>query len=147
MISKADLNSISKLAELANKLWSGDSIKELEEEFLESLDIKNEELFIYEMDNVGIIAFIQLALRYDYVEGCNSSPVAYIEGIYVEEEYRRNGIAQELVRAAENWGKDHGCTEIASDCELYNVMSIDFHKSAGFIEENRVVCFKKDISI
>ena len=145
MIVRVDKDLIEKLVIFAHMLWPEDSKEELKEDFYESLDLKNEQAFLYEMADVGYIGFIQLSLRHDYVEGCDSSPVAYIEGIYVEEQYRRHGIAQELVKFAESWGRERDCIELASDCELENNLSIDFHSGSGFTETNRLVCFKKDI--
>lgn len=58
---------------------------------------------------------------------------------------RRRGIAGLLVKKAEEWGKTKGCSEIGSDCELGNYLSIDFHKGIGFEEANRLVCFMKKI--
>ena len=50
-----------------------------------------------------------------------------------------------LVECVEDWGKEKGCSEMASDCELDNYLSVDFHKALGFKEANRLVCFIKGI--
>ena len=76
-------------------------------------------------------------------EGAYTSPVGYLEGIYVEPAFRRCGVAAELVRACEAWARARGCSEFASDTEAENVRSIHFHLSVGFQEANRVVCFLK----
>ncbi len=89
------------------------------------------------------IAFAQCQLRHDYVEGTESSPVGYLEGIFVLEEYRKNGYAAELLAACERWAKEKGCSEFASDCELDNADSLRFHLAMGFAEANRIICFKK----
>ncbi|MCQ2771590.1 MAG: GNAT family N-acetyltransferase, partial [Clostridia bacterium] len=84
-------------------------------------------------------------LRHDYVEGCNTCPVGYLEGIVVDQDYRKKGIARILCKECEEWAKEHGCTEFASDCELSNDESLSFHLSIGFKEENRIICFRKEI--
>ena len=71
--------------------------------------------------------------------------MGYLEGIYVAEEYRKHGIARELLSACESWAKSKGCTEFASDCELSNVQSLQFHLNVGFEEANRIICFTKKI--
>ena len=48
-------------------------------------------------------------------------------------------------KPCENWAGEHGCTEFASDCELTNTTSLNFHLRLGFQEENRIICFKKMI--
>ena len=55
------------------------------------------------------------------------------------------GIASALCTECENWAREMGCTEFASDCELINKDTLDFHLSVGFAEENRIICFKKNI--
>ena len=66
------------------------------------------------------VGFAECQLRYDYVEGTDSSPVGYLEGIFVKEEFRHRGFAKEILAECEKWTKEKGCTEFASDCELDN---------------------------
>jgi len=86
-------------------------------------------------------AFLSLSLRNDYVEGTDSSPVGYIEGIYVKPEFRRRGIAEKLIDHAKEWSKKFDCTELASDAALDNELSHKFHNGVGFTEAGRLVCF------
>jgi len=102
--------------------------------------------FIYN-ENGKPAAFISLALRHDYVEGTGSSPVGYLEAIYVKPQYRKLGIARKLVEFAKNWAREQGCTEFASDCELHNEESRLFHNSVGFTEANRIICFTMELDI
>jgi aminoglycoside 6'-N-acetyltransferase I len=92
------------------------------------------------------IGFIHVTLRHDYVEGADSTPVAYIEGLFVDEKYRKTGIGKQLLQQAEAWAKSHGVLQIASDTEIANQASIDFHQKVGFTEANRIVCFMKNLS-
>jgi aminoglycoside 6'-N-acetyltransferase I len=78
-----------------------------------------------------------------FAEGCSTSPVAYLEGIWVEEAARRQGVARALVRVAEDWGRGLGLQEIASDTEVGNVESQAFHRGVGFEEAGQVVCFRR----
>ena len=79
------------------------------------------------------------------MEGCENSPVGYLEGVSVKEEYCQQGIARKLVSECEQWAREKGCTEFASDCELTNTASLNFHLAIGFQEENRIICFKKKL--
>ena len=92
------------------------------------------------------IAFIHVSLRTDYVEGTESSPVGYIEGIYVSPSYRRKDVATQLLVKAENWARQKGCKEMGSDTEISNLLSQQFHQSSGFAEVNRIVCYRKPLS-
>ena len=89
--------------------------------------------------------FAQCQLRRDYVEGTETSPVGYLEGVYVREPFRGRGLARALLQACEGWARRRGCVEFASDCELGNMDSIAFHLGAGFAEANRIVCFVKPL--
>ena len=91
------------------------------------------------------VGFVEATVRNDYVNGCATSPVAFLEGIYVEPEARRQGIARTLVGAAEEWGRMMDCREFASDALLENSDSHAMHRALGFEETERVVCFRKDL--
>lgn len=145
MIVCADEKNIDRLVELGLKFWPDNDYSDLKKEFLHALVASDQANFLYKDQANNYIGFMQLSVRDHYVEGCESSPVAYLEGIFVEDHSRRGGIAQEMVRFAEDWGREKGCKELGSDCELDNTLSIDFHNGVGFTEANRLVCFIKNI--
>jgi len=87
--------------------------------------------------------FAEATLRRDYVNGCTTSPVAFLEGIYVRPGHRRRGIARLLCQAVADWATEQGCTEFASDTELHNTDSQRMHRALGFEETERVVYFRK----
>jgi aminoglycoside 6'-N-acetyltransferase I len=91
------------------------------------------------------IAFAEAALRRDYVNGCDTSPVAFVEGLYVTPEVRQQGIASALIDAVAAWGRAMDCTEMASDADIAHLASHAFHRAAGFVETERVVYFRKAI--
>lgn len=144
MIRKAEKQNEHILTELALMLWPHHTAEELREELAEILAQEDAAFFIA-YDGEKSTGFAQCQLRHDYVEGTESSPVGYLEGIYVADSYREQGIARELLSACESWAKTKGCAEFASDCELDNVQSLQFHLSVGFEEANRIICFKKKL--
>lgn len=75
-----------------------------------------------------------------------SSPVGYLEGIFVREDCRRQGYARELLASCQAWAAAQGCREFASDCELTNQESYRFHLATGFGEAGRIICFVKELS-
>ena len=144
MIKTATESDTCILAEMAVEMWDNQTVEELTGEFAETIKEETSVFFIkYENDTA--VGFAQCNLRTDYVEGAESSPVGYLEGIFVKEGYRNKGYARELLIACEKWAKDMGCSEFASDCELSNTDSLKFHKAMGFDEVNRIICFKKNI--
>ncbi|RPJ27006.1 MAG: GNAT family N-acetyltransferase [Chloroflexi bacterium] len=88
------------------------------------------------------VAFIEAALR-DYGEGCETSPVGYIEAWYVDEHLRGQKLGRELVHVAETWAREKGCVEMASDTWLENETSIAAHLKLGYEEAERLVHFVK----
>jgi aminoglycoside 6'-N-acetyltransferase I len=91
------------------------------------------------------IGLVEVSLRRDFVNGTRSSPVAFLESIVVTPAWRRQGIATELVAAAESWGRARGCSEFASDALLDNAASHALHAALGFEATRRVVFFRKPI--
>lgn len=140
----ANQKDLDITTEIAFELFKDSTKEELRQEFAVLLQNKEAIIFLaYFQDEC--VGFAQCQLRHDYVEGCSTSPVGYLEGIYVREKFRHNGIAKTLLKNCENWAKANGCTEFASDCEFCNTTSQSFHKKSGFEEVNKIICFKKSL--
>ncbi len=130
---------------LAFQLWPEYSQEELLRILLEILISKKEDGVILRAEDDLPIAFMNLSLRFDHVPGAKKSPVAYIEGIYVIEEFKNKGIARGLIEFAEKWAIEHGCRQLASDALLDNTISQEFHTKVGFSEVERTVAFIKPV--
>lgn len=144
MIRKANATDLPALADLAVKLWPEHTAESLTDELKDILESKDAAFFVA-LEKGGYSGFAQCQLRRDYVEGTESSPVGYLEGIFVEEGSRGRGIAKQLLSACEAWARERGCREFASDCELTNDTSLHFHLRMGFEEANRIICFTKKL--
>ena len=143
-VCKAKKEDALTVAKLAIQMWEDNVLEELAAEFAELAGSSETAVFLGIVDGQSI-GFAQCQLRHDYVEGTETSPVGYLEGIFIEENYRKQGYAKQLLAACENWAREQGCTEFASDCELDNIGSLKFHLSLGFEEANRVICFTKKL--
>ena len=93
-------------------------------------------------DAGGLAGFAEVGTR-PYADGCDTSPVAYLEGWYVDADVRRRGVGAALVRAAEGWARARGLREFASDALLDNVTSHRAHEAVGFAEVERAVRYRK----
>ncbi len=138
MIERATVADFSEVARLVELLWPGHDPAD----FREMLSVGDTAVFLARADGRAV-GFAQCGLRHDYVEGTDERPVGYLEGVYVEEAYRRRGFAAALVSCCEDWARARGCAEFASDCELENGASLAFHLGIGFREANRIICFVK----
>ena len=144
MIRKADRNDARILGELASQLWPHHCAAEMEAEMEQLLKLEDAAAFLA-FEEEKAVGFAQCGLRHDYVEGTEDSPVGYLEAIYVAEDCRGRGTAKALLSACEDWARAKGCTEFASDCELDNTVSLQFHLNVGFREANRIICFAKKL--
>jgi aminoglycoside 6'-N-acetyltransferase I len=124
-------------------LWPDDRPLRHQNEMREILSNPQEFItFVAERPAGGLGAFLEASLR-RYADGCDSSPVGYIEGWYVDPDLRRLGIGRQLVQAAEGWAVSRGCQEMGSDCELENQLSWSAHLALGYQEADRLIHFCK----
>lgn len=133
--------------ELRCALWPDDPIethrREIDSFFNDELK-QPAAVLLAENPSGEITGFAELSIR-TYAQGCDTSQVAYLEGWFVEEESRRQGIGSALVKAAEDWGREKGCKEFASDAHMDNEISKAAHLGSGFEEAGLIRCFKKEI--
>ena len=144
MIRKAERNDLPVLTELALELWPEHAADKMYFD-LGSIMMAGESVFFLSYEGDKPVGFAQCQLRHDYVEGTETSPVGYLEGLYVQDAFRKQGFAGQLMKACEAWAKAEGCVEFASDCEIDNEESLAFHLKLGFKEANRIICFKKTL--
>ena len=144
MIRVATAADIEALSRLRFALWPDQPLEQRRAETRTNVARTDGRLeTLMAVDGAEVIGFAEVSLRSDYVNGCETSPVAFLEGIYVRAEHRRRGVGRALVAAAERWGRKRGCSEFASDALLANAASRRFHSAAGFEEAERVVYFRK----
>jgi aminoglycoside 6'-N-acetyltransferase I len=98
--------------------------------------------FVAERPEGRLGGFIEVGLR-NYADGCDTSPVGYVEGWYVDPDLRQQGVGAALVRAGEEWARAQGCTEMASDCLLDNEVSLRAHQALGYEEAERLIHFRR----
>ena len=101
--------------------------------------------FVAEGPDGDLVGFVEASIRRDYVDGCDTSPVAFGEGAFILPEWRCTGVGRSLVDAVADWGRAKGCTELASNALLENPASHAFHEAVGFEETERVVFFRRTL--
>ena len=133
------------LLEMSQKLWKKFDEAELKG-LLEQIGTSGNQKILMakglKEENAGFAIF---SIRKDYVEGAEKTPTGYLEGIYVETDYRKKGIAKRFMQLGEEWLKDNNCTQIGSDTWLTDTASRSFHKKVGFWEEEELVHFLKNM--
>lgn len=125
-------------------LWSHSTCEEHLAEMAEMLRQPRRFIqFLAHTEDDKPAGLLEMSVRSDYVNGTASSPVVFLEGLFVVPELRGNGIARELIRTAEAWAASHGYSELASDALLENTTGQTVHRALGFEETERVVYFRK----
>jgi aminoglycoside 6'-N-acetyltransferase I len=143
-IEAATAKTLKDWLELRQILWSW-AESEHSAEILAALANPDAVTFLAHDDQGQIIGFAEATLRHDYVNGCSTSPVGFLEGIYVREANRKQGVARALVKAVEDWTRERGCRELASDAWIDDSNSHRMHRALGFSETERVVYFRKSL--
>ena len=141
-LRETDLNEWFRLRKL---LWDASSDDDHKSEMLEIIEHpESQMILVADSGNGRLLGFLEVSIR-PFVEDCNSDNVGYLEGWYVDPEYRKMGIGGQLVASAERWALQKGCTEMASDAEIGNQLSLTAHQSLGYRETSRLVHLKKDL--
>ncbi len=143
-IRPAALRDKKHWIEMRSQLWP-DSASEHPQQIQNFFDHCSndivETLLIFSPQN-EVAGFIELNLR-NFAEGSTAFKVPYIEGWFIKKPFRGCGYGKQLIQAAEQWAKQQGYRELASDTEIDNHQSIAIHKHLGYKEVERVVCFLK----
>jgi aminoglycoside 6'-N-acetyltransferase I len=130
---------------LRQQLWDELSEDEHKAEMLDIYEHSDSQLvLVVENGSGNLIGFLEASIR-PFVEDCHTDHVGYLEGWFVESGYRRYGIGRDLVRQAERWARKKGCTEMASDSEIGNDLSLQAHLKLGYAETSRLVHLRKDL--
>jgi aminoglycoside 6'-N-acetyltransferase I len=143
-IEAATIERLEDWLELRQALWSW-ALAEHRTEALAALANPGAVTFLARDDQGQAIGFAEATLRHDYVNGCTTSPAGFLEGIFVKEPNRGQGVARALVQAVEDWTLRRGCRELASDAWIDDSNSHRMHARLGFSETERVVYFRKSL--
>lgn len=101
-------------------------------------------LVAFESAQEDPIGLAEVGMR-PYADGCDTSPVAFLEGWFVKGAYRRRGVGTALIKAVTLWARDRGCSEFASDALLENTAAHLAHISVGFQEVERCIKYRRKL--
>ncbi|HEX8288592.1 MAG TPA: aminoglycoside 6'-N-acetyltransferase [Pyrinomonadaceae bacterium] len=136
---------IGEWLRLRKMLWDGSTDEEHKAEMLDIYEHTETQLvLVAEVSEGKLAGFLEASIR-PFVEDCHSDHVGYLEGWFVEPQFRRSGVGRQLVSEAEKWARRKGATEMASDAEIGNEMSLKAHQNLGYKETSRLVHLRKDL--
>ena len=142
LVRRAAAPDLDDWLRMRQLLWPYSDPAELRAEAESMLSDPLTPAFVAVRPDGSLGGFLEAGLR-PYADGCDTRPVGYIEGWYVDADLRLQGVGAQLVRAAEDWAREQGCREMASDCDLGNDVSLRAHLALGYAEVGRVIEFKK----
>lgn len=143
-IRRIEQNDLEEWFRLRKLLWDEISDEEHHAEMIDIYEHTDTQLVLVADVGGKLAGFLEASIR-PFVEDCHSDHVGYLEGWFVEREFRQHGIGRSLVGNAENWARHKGCTEMASDAEVGNDLSLRSHLSLGYEESSRLVHLRKDL--
>lgn len=142
LLRDSDLNEWFRLRKL---LWDDTSDEDHKTEIVEIIEhTDSQAVFVAESSNGGLVGFLEVSIR-PFAEDCETDHVGYLEGWYVEEGHRKEGIGTALVGMAEEWSRQKGCSEMASDAEIGNELSLSAHKQLGYKVTSRLAHMRKQL--
>ena len=141
-VSRAGAADVADWLAMRDALWPH-AAAENPDEIAALLAAADQAAFVARGDGDAPLGFAEASIRRDHVNGCETSPVGFLEGIFVVEAARRQGVARQLVAAVAEWSRELGCRELGSDALLHNEDSHLMHAALGFSETQRVVFFKR----
>jgi aminoglycoside 6'-N-acetyltransferase I len=145
-VREVTANDASEWFRLRKLLWDESSDDEHRMEMLDIYEHHETQLvLVAETDGGKLVGFLEASIR-PFVEDCHTDHVGYLEGWFVKPEYRNRGIGRRLVKTAEDWARGKGCTEMASDSEIGNDLSLTAHQNLGYEETSRLVHLRKDLT-
>ena len=124
------------------ELFPHQTADEAEAGMREFLAREDAAVFVAERPDGTIAGFVEVGAR-PYADGCETSPVGYIEAWYVDPDVRQQGYGRALLAAAEEWARGRGYREVASDTQLPNETSRLAHLRSGYAEVDRIIQFRK----
>ena len=144
-IRPLDESDLPEWLRLRMLLWDQSSDDDHKTEMVDIIEHADSQFVAVADTGHGRLAgFLEASIR-THVEDCDTENVGYLEGWYVDNDFRRMGIGRQLVEFAEKWALQKGCTEMASDAEIDNSISLQAHLRMGYAETSRLVHLRKEL--
>ena len=144
-IRPLDESDLAEWLRLRLLLWDESSEEDHKCEMVDIIEHADSQLVVVaDLGGGRLAGFLEASVR-SHVEDCDTDTVGYLEGWFVEENFRQMGVGGRLVKYAEEWARAKGCTEMASDAEIDNLVSLESHVRLGYSETSRLVHLRKEL--
>lgn len=123
-------------------MWPEDSVEAHRVQMADVLSSRQQAAIVIARPGGGLGGFVETSVH-PRALGCATHHIAYVEGWYIDGDLRGQGWGRRLMLAAEDWGREIGATEIASDTQIDNEVSLRAHLRLGYAECGRLIHFVK----
>ena len=124
-------------------LWPDHTAEEMRQEMAALLADSQQPVFVAERPDGGLCGLVEVAIH-TQAPGCTTDRIGYLEGWYVDDDVRGQGVGKRLVEAAEDWARSVGCREMASDTTSDYATSPAAHTALGY--QVAEIYFRKDLN-
>lgn len=125
------LESVSLIFDQYRIFYNQASNIEAAKEFLKERFEKNDSVVFAANDNGKLIGFTQL---YPSFSSVSMKRVWILNDLYVEESYRRRGIAKLLMSAAEEYAKESGAVRVILATQISNITAQKLYEARDYIK-------------
>lgn len=145
-LSEVTVDDFSRWLEYREKLYGGlgPSFHRIEMDLIHASPEAT--AFLCVTDQGACAGLLEVSLR-NFVDGCLGGPVGYIEGLYLDPEFRGMGLGRKVVEFAAEWFREQGCHDMATDAEQDNLHAQAFFAHIGFTETFRIVEFRRSLGL
>jgi aminoglycoside 6'-N-acetyltransferase I len=98
--------------------------------------------FVCPRPDAGLCGLAEVSIH-TTAPGCTTDRIGYLEAWYVDADWRGHSVGRDLAHAAEDWAREQGCQEMASDTTPSYPVSPLAHAALGYQEVERF--FHKDL--
>jgi len=144
VVRQATVDDTAEWLRMRRLLWPDDESDASRREMQHIIATEGSPVFVAVRLDGSLGGFLEAGTR-AYVDGCDTGPVGYIEGWFVEPDLRGHGVGRALVAAAEDWARSRGLREMGSDTQLTNEGSRRAHLALGYHDHEHLVHFTKKI--
>ena len=125
-------------------LFPGLTLEADEAEMRGTIARSDAQVFVLDRGDGRLAGYVEVGER-SIVDGCESSPVGYIEAWYVDPDVRVSGNGRALLEVAEDWARERGRSEMGSDALIDNEVSHAAHRKSGYEEVDKVINYRKSL--
>ena len=140
-IRRAKTEDAARLRELTGQLGYPAALTEIRKRMQGIRPAAQHALFVAETKDAGVIGWIHVT-KQPLLE---AEIVAQINGLVVAEEHRSLGVGAQLLAAAEDWARKHGCQGVVVRSNVIRERAHQFYERNAFEHYKTQKTFRKPL--